>query len=184
MWPARMTVDLSTLQNITLVEIDINDNCGVNCTRAFVKNGNGLEIDTIGNLGTGAETLTLFNVGGTPLSELAVSSCEGLVSEIRIYLSPTLGLEDNGHENSFSLYPNPGRVGDDLYLKSNDVKDWRDLLAVELIASDSRLIKAWDMRTESFSDVFTIPSNLLPSGIFMVRFVYREELRVQKIVRN
>ena len=36
LWPSRLTIDLSSIQNIQMVEIDIDDLCGPDCTRAFL----------------------------------------------------------------------------------------------------------------------------------------------------
>ena len=85
LYPSRLTIDLSSLQNIHMVEVDIQDNCGFYCTQAFLM-GNTEIISSKGNsLSLESETLILENSTQAFLTELAISSCEGAVYEIRIY---------------------------------------------------------------------------------------------------
>ena len=85
LWPSRLTIDLSSLQNIQMVEIDIDDLCGPDCTRAFLIDETMINIDSVKNGPTGPQTLTLENPSQVFLTELAISSCEGAINEIRIY---------------------------------------------------------------------------------------------------
>ena len=85
LWPSRLTIDLSSLQNIQMVEIDIDDLCGPDCTRAFLIDETMMNIDSVKNGPTGPQTLTLENPLQVFLTELAISSCEGSINEIRIY---------------------------------------------------------------------------------------------------
>jgi len=85
LWPSRLTIDLSSLQNIQMVEIDIDDLCGPDCTRAFLIDETMMNIDSVKNGPTGPQTLTLENPSQVFLTELAISSCEGAINEIRIY---------------------------------------------------------------------------------------------------
>ena len=85
LWPSRLTIDLSSLQNIQMVEIDIDDLCGPDCTRAFLIDETMMNIDSVKNGPTGPQTLTLENPSQVFLTELAISSCEGSINEIRIY---------------------------------------------------------------------------------------------------
>ena len=85
LWPSRLTIDLSSLQNIQMVEIDIDDYCGPDCTRAFIIDETMMNIDSVKNGPTGPQTLTLENPLQVFLTELAISSCEGSINEIRIY---------------------------------------------------------------------------------------------------
>ena len=85
LWPSRLTIDLSSLQNIQMVEIDIDDLCGPDCTRAFLIDETMINIDSVKNGPTGPQTLTLENPSQVFLTELAISSCEGTINEIRIY---------------------------------------------------------------------------------------------------
>ena len=85
LWPSRLTIDLSSLQNIQMVEIDIDDYCGADCTRAFLIDETMMNIDSVKNGPTGPQTLTLENPLQVFLTELAISSCEGSINEIRIY---------------------------------------------------------------------------------------------------
>ena len=85
LWPSRLTIDLSSLQNIQMVEIDIDDFCGPDCTRAFIIDETMMNVDSVKNGPTGPQTLTLENTSQVSLTELAISSCEGSINEIRIY---------------------------------------------------------------------------------------------------
>ena len=85
LWPSRLTIDVSSLQNIQMVEIDIDDLCGPDCTRAFLIDETMMNIDSVKNGPTGPQTLTLENPSQVFLTELAISSCEGAINEIRIY---------------------------------------------------------------------------------------------------
>ena len=85
LWPSRLIIDLSSLQNILMVEIDIDDYCGPDCTRAFIKDDTMMNVDSVKNGPTGPQTLTLENTSQVLLTELAISSCEGSINEIRIF---------------------------------------------------------------------------------------------------
>jgi hypothetical protein len=85
LYPSRLTIDLSSLQNIQMVEIDIDDNCGPDCTRAFLIDETMMNIDSVKNGPTGPQTLILDNPTQVFLTELAISSCEGSINEIRIF---------------------------------------------------------------------------------------------------
>ena len=85
LWPSRLTIDLSSLQNIEMVEIDIDDYCGPECTRAFIIDETMMNVDSVNNGPTGPQTLTLENTSQALLTELAISSCEGSINEIRIF---------------------------------------------------------------------------------------------------
>ena len=85
LWPSRLTIDLSSLQNIQMVEIDIDDFCGPDCTRAFLIDETMMNTDSVKNGPTGPQTLTLENPSQVFLTEVAISSCECSINEIRIY---------------------------------------------------------------------------------------------------
>lgn len=86
LFPSRLVVDLSGLQNIINIEVDVLDFCGSNCTRAFIEDSNNLVVASAGNTSVGSiETLSLLNSAGEMLSELAMSSCEGQILEMRIF---------------------------------------------------------------------------------------------------
>lgn len=78
MAPARLALDLGESYLIFSVEIDIQDFCGIGCTRAFLYN-NGVQVGSTANATRGAvETLVVSPVGNFADS-IAVSSCEGVV---------------------------------------------------------------------------------------------------------
>jgi hypothetical protein len=93
LYPSRLTVDLSSLQDIQMVEVDILDYCGFHCTQAFVLDNVGV-LGVKGNIETGiSETLVMENPTQAVFTELVISSCEGAVNEIRIYQN-TSSIED------------------------------------------------------------------------------------------
>ena len=119
LYPSRLSVDLSGLKNIQKVELDVISYCSYfspQCTFAHLMDSTGMIINTVGNTinnpgnsinGT-LETIIIENPNEGFLSELAISSCEGNVHEIRIYQkilsTDQIGLDDR----AFAIYPNPG----------------------------------------------------------------------------
>ena len=86
LYPSRLSVDLQNLQSIQRVEVDINDWCNTDCTEAFLIDSSGVIKNNAGNtLIQSAETLIIENPSEGPLSELAISSCESQIHEVRIY---------------------------------------------------------------------------------------------------
>ena len=85
LYPSRLTIDLSSLQNIQMVEVDIYDNCGFYCTQAFLMENTEIISSKGNSLSIESETLILENPTQEFLTELAISSCEGAINEIRIY---------------------------------------------------------------------------------------------------
>lgn len=89
LFPGRLNLDLSGIQGVvTSAEVDVQDFCGTNCTRAFIYDGATI-VDTAGNTGSGAQTLTLL-AGGTAIDRLAISSCEGFATQVRLEVEPSL----------------------------------------------------------------------------------------------
>ena len=91
LYPARLVVDFGESYAVQRVEIDIVDYCGIGCTRAFLYDGDLIVAEAM-NEDYGSQVLVLEPM--TPPSKdwvqadrLAISSCEGLVTEstIRIY---------------------------------------------------------------------------------------------------
>lgn len=84
LFPATLSVDLSSLGSIVQVEIDINDFCGTGCSQASLLN-NSVVVHNTSNMMVGsAETLLLDNSNMLAVDELTMSSFEGLFLEIRI----------------------------------------------------------------------------------------------------
>ena len=95
MAPARLSVDFSQTYVVFQVEIDIQDYCGIGCTRAFLYN-DGVQVASTSNATRGVEeTLTLVPTGNL-VDSIAVSSCEGVVlgNTIRI-IAETVSTEPN-----------------------------------------------------------------------------------------
>ena len=84
LYPARLYVDLSGVPGQVLsAEVDVRDYCGIGCTKAFFYDGGGV-VDSDGNTVVSNPETLLINTGGVTVDYLAVSSCEGVCTEIRI----------------------------------------------------------------------------------------------------
>jgi hypothetical protein len=118
LYPSRLSVDLSGLQNIQKVEIDVISYCSYfspECTFSHLMDSTGMIINTVGNTinnpgnsinGT-LETIIIENPTEGFLSELAISSCEGNVHEIRIYQNILSTNQIELDDRAFAIYPNP-----------------------------------------------------------------------------
>jgi|TARA_B110000261_G_C12983536_1_gene317415 hypothetical protein len=118
LYPSRLSVDLSGLQNIQKVEIDVISYCSYfspQCTFSHLMDSTGMIINTVGNTinnpgnsinGT-LETIIIENPTEGFLSELAISSCEGNVHEIRIYQNILSTNQIELDDRAFAIYPNP-----------------------------------------------------------------------------
>ena len=118
LWPSRLSVDLSSLQNIQKVELDVISYCSYfspQCTFSHLMDSTGMIINTVGNTinnpgnsinGT-LETIIIENPTEGFLSELAISSCEGNVHEIRIYQNILSTDQIELDDRAFAIYPNP-----------------------------------------------------------------------------
>ncbi len=86
LWPARLVADFGESYDITKVEVDINDNCGTGCTKAFLYKDGVMVGSTSNTSSYQTEILTVVPLGGSA-DMFAVSSCEGQIlgSTIRIY---------------------------------------------------------------------------------------------------
>jgi hypothetical protein len=82
--PARLSLDLSGLADrVIAAEVDVIDGCGTSCTQAFLYSGD-TQVDHASNVES-EETFQLSSQGAD-VDRLAVSSCEGTVDEIRLWL--------------------------------------------------------------------------------------------------
>ena len=118
LWPSRLSVDLSSLQSIQKVEVDVISYCSYfspQCTFSHLMDSTGMIINTVGNTinnpgnsinGT-LETIIIENPTEGFLSELAISSCEGNVHEIRIYQNILSTDQIELDDRAFAIYPNP-----------------------------------------------------------------------------
>ena len=118
LYPSRLSVDLSGLQNIQKVELDVISYCSYfspQCTFSHLMDSTGMIINTVGNTinnpgnsinGT-LETIIIENPTEGFLSELAISSCEGNVHEIRIYQNILSTDQIELDDRAFAIYPNP-----------------------------------------------------------------------------
>lgn len=84
LFPAKLTLDLSSLNNISSVEVDIIDWCDIGCSNVdFFQNGNavGNASNTTSNV---AETIIYNNTAMDDIDEMTVQSFENQIFEIRI----------------------------------------------------------------------------------------------------
>ena len=184
LWPATIVVDLTPLQNINMIEIDVHDGCGVNCTTALILDAIGVVVDDNGNLTNMMETLTLFNATEESLTELNISSSEGEILEIRIFQN-ALSL-NSVHTPSDSLpfcYPNPGAAVDDLHFTIGKDSKWSFLESIDIFTINGELVYNKEISAFEISNGFIISAEDLPTGILIVRYKLGNLFIPQKIVR-
>ena len=146
LFPSRLSIDLSSVPSIERVEIDIIDTCGPDCTLAFLVNLDGETIESTYNTISGSpETLIIENPTESMLSELAISSCEGQIHEIRIYqniLSNDLVELD---KKTLNMYPNPSNDLLNIDLKNDQLQK------IELYSITGQLIFEKDLNTNFYA---------------------------------
>ncbi len=84
LFPARLTLDLSSLSNITAVEIDLIDLCAVGCTVVEFFDA-GVSVGTASNLTSNTfETIIYNNTAMDQIDEMTIESFENQIFEINI----------------------------------------------------------------------------------------------------
>ena len=110
LWPSRLTIDLSGLQDIQMVEVDIVDYCGFYCTQAFLMDNTGIISSKGNSLSSVSETLIMENSSQASITELAISGCESGVNEIRIYQNTSsINNESSGVKKVLRIIDQLGR---------------------------------------------------------------------------
>ena len=146
LFPSRLSIDLSSVQNIERLEIDIIDACGPDCTLAFLVNLDGETIESTYNTISGSpETLIIENPTESMLSKLAISSCEGQIHEIRIYqniLSNDLVELD---KKTLNMYTNPSNDLLNIGLENDQLQK------IELYSVTGQLIFEKDLNTNFYA---------------------------------
>ena len=146
LFPSRLSIDLSSVQNIERLEIDIIDACGPDCTLAFLVNLDGETIESTYNTISGSpETLIIENPTESMLSKLAISSCEGQIHEIRIYqniLSNDLVELD---KKTLNMYTNPSNGLLNIGLENDQLQK------IELYSVTGQLIFEKDLNTNFYA---------------------------------
>lgn len=184
LYPSRLTIDLSSLQNIQHVEVDVVSYCGAinpQCTFAFLLDSTGMTLNnvenTINNVGESIngtpETLILENPTEGFISELAISSCEGQVYEIRVYQDITSNIQITSNNEAWTIYPNPA-----IDIVNIDVSD-NLKYEVTIFDLQGRLqISATD---QSVIDIQT-----LPQGIYLIEIKDLEtgQKVIEKIIKG
>jgi hypothetical protein len=104
LYPARLQVLLAGVPGQVLsAEVDVVDFCGVNCTRAFFYNGPAV-VDAVGNTSVSTPETLSISTGGDTVDVLAVSSCEGACTEIRIEYQAPVPVEQSTWSAIKALY--------------------------------------------------------------------------------
>ena len=146
LFPSRLSIDLSSVQNIERLEIDIIDACGPDCTLAFLVNLDGETIESTYNTISGSpETLIIENPTESMLSKLAISSCEGQIHEIKIYqniLSNDLVELD---KKTLYMYTNPSNDLLNVGLENDQLQK------IELYSVTGQLIFEKDLNTNFYA---------------------------------
>ena len=146
LFTSRLSIDLSSVQSIERVEIDIIDACGPDCTLAFLVNLDGETIESTYNTISGSpETLIIENPTESMLSKLAISSCEGQIHEIRIYqniLSNDLVELD---KKTLNMYTNPSNDLLNVGLENDQLQK------IELYSVTGQLIFEKDLNTNFYA---------------------------------
>ena len=85
LFSGRLVLDLSSLSDITSIEIDLIDWCDISCTNAdFLVAGN--SVGTAANTTTGTmETIVYNNTAMDAIDEMTIESFENQMMEIRIF---------------------------------------------------------------------------------------------------
>ena len=160
LFPSRLSIDLSSVQNIERLEIDIIDACGPDCTLAFLVNLDGETIESTYNTISGSpETLIIENPTESMLSKLAISSCEGQIHEIRIYqniLSNDLVELD---KKTLNMYTNPSNDLLNVGLENDQLQK------IELYSVTGQLIFEKDLNT----NFYALNINNYSSGNYYIR---------------
>lgn len=179
--PARLVVDLSSLSNITKVEIDVLDSCEFDCTRAFLIDAAGESIVSEGNtVISSLETLSVHNLTNEPLSELAISSCEGQIHEIRIFQS-NVTLQ----ESDLIVYPNPSKVRNNLYCRISNKSNWTSLERIDIFSLRGERVYGVDINSSdiSYGLIKVQAPNLAERGRYIIRFKLENQLFWKSILR-
>ncbi|MDA8692564.1 hypothetical protein N9L92_00770 [Saprospiraceae bacterium] len=89
LFPARLTLDLSSLSNISVIEIDIIDFCSVGCTVVGIFSA-GNSVGSASNSTTSAtETIVYNNTAMDQIDAMTIESFENQMFEIRITELPS-----------------------------------------------------------------------------------------------
>jgi hypothetical protein len=146
LFPSRLSIDLSSVPSIERVEIDIIDTCGPDCTLAFLVNLDGETIESTYNTISGSpETLIIENPTESMLSELAVSSCEGQIHEIRIIQNILSNVLVELDKKTLNMYPNPSNDILNIGLENDQLQK------IELYSITGQLIFEKDLNTNFYA---------------------------------
>ena len=89
LFPARLVLDLSSIANISRIEIELIDWCGIGCTTAeFFESGS--TVGSLANTTTStSETMIYNNTNGDAIDEMYIQGFENQLFEIRIFSNST-----------------------------------------------------------------------------------------------
>lgn len=184
LYPSRMSINLSSLENISKIEIDVIDYCGADCTKSFLIDANGNEIVSAGNtMNSTGETITLLNPTEEQLSQLAISSCEGQVQDVRIFQNP-INKVNNLIDNHFEIYPNPIGESEDLNITFSNNSLLTSLEQIDIFNLQGQMIYRKEYKDIESLNHIKIPGSELPKGICIVRFKLGDLILRKRIVRQ
>ena len=177
LYPSRLTIDLSSLQNIQNVEVDIVSYCGLinpQCTESFLLDSTGMIIDNVVNtINESLETLTIENPTEGFISQLAISSCESQIHEIRIHQN-ILSTNQMGLDNKeITIYPNPtnGKLTIDFagIIKNVEVVDMLGRSVLAPVAIGNKSVDATGLSTGKYMARITTDTNQILVKEFAVQ---------------
>ena len=151
LFPATLNIDLTSVINLSIIEIDIIAYCPENCTVANLLNSNGEEISSASNISLQTiETLTLINRYGLSSNELTICASETQILEVRII---------SGLNSSASICsPDPITA---------QISSWQSELetSYEAVIDDNNTHVEINYSTEPISSANPTPNNLTATGI-------------------
>ncbi len=133
LFPATLSVDLSSLGSVAQVEVDINDFCGSGCSEAALLDNGNVVLSTSNTMVGSPETLQLDNLGLMAVDELQLSSFEAFFFEIRIthlQSDPCNGTGDSDNDSVCDALDICPGFDDNIDRDGNGVPDYCDFCDV------------------------------------------------------
>ncbi|MBU2502188.1 hypothetical protein KJ682_12730 [bacterium] len=83
LYPCRLVVDFVETYNVSRVEINLTDWCGIGCKNAFLYDG-AATVAAVSNTTVASLQAVILVPAGGVCDRIGISSCEGQIHEIRI----------------------------------------------------------------------------------------------------
>ncbi len=169
LFPATLSVDLSSLGNIEKIEVDHTDYCGTGCSQAALLSGGFSVLNTSNTTVGSPETMILDNTSSLTVDELTISSFEGLFFEIRIFVAdvvdPCAGIGDSDNDGFCDAIDACPGFDDNIDRDGNNIPDYCDVCEVNRIMMEPS--QAGDMLTyESVEQISS--SQVINSGAAII----------------